>query len=377
MKKTNLFLITDYRNITLEPVREPAYWVLRELDYNDKFSIDATVNIITDRSQFRNIRFHPLNIPGNITIQDPRYNLKIWKVYRKIAPRIDIIHHFDKFQVGIGYDAIPVLLKLYDKNLIIGPIEIPHKVFDEDFMFGITGYRKSIKGIALHNRAILRRFWKRLFLKTVDQTDIFIAPNKKTAEEMGRYTTSRKIEIIPYNYSITYGGAAIRRKGLDYLLNAMPDILSEYPETCIHLFAHGYLKDDLKKMAKELGIVSNVTFHSHVDNDTYLDCLSRSRLLCLPTLSEGYGWTVLEANCLGLPVVTTTECGADEFFEREPIGIQVEPANSEQLGEAIKRLFSDFSLCTKFSSNALKKREEYDYSAIVPKYLDIYKKYSG
>ena len=137
----------------------------------------------------------------------------------------------------------------------------------------------------------------------------------------------------------------------------------------------GYKVDEYKKLANELNITENIVFHERLEIEKYLELLSNSRLLCLPTLSDGYGWTILDALCLGVPVVTTTECRCSSLFEEGDIGLMVKPKDSFLLSEAISKLFDDYELCKKFSENGLKKRKNYDYNNIIPKYIELYGRY--
>ncbi|KAF5432928.1 rhamnosyl/mannosyltransferase [Candidatus Methanophagaceae archaeon] len=84
---------------------------------------------------------------------------------------------------------------------------------------------------------------------------------------------------------------------------------------------------------------------------------------------------MLDAMCLGVPVVTTEKCGCPDLFENGDIGISVEPKDSPSLAEAILKLFSDNELCNKFSRTGINKREEYDYKKIVKGYIKLYEDY--
>ena len=55
--KTGLFFISDYRNVTCEPGRDPAYRVLKELDRADRFNVYGTANRVINSSCFKNIDF--------------------------------------------------------------------------------------------------------------------------------------------------------------------------------------------------------------------------------------------------------------------------------------------------------------------------------
>ena len=390
--KKGLFFISDYLDVTCKPGRNPSYWILKELDKNEKYKVCSTANKVVDSSCFENIEFLTLNYKGNIQIQRPMYNYRIYKAYKKVKDEVEIIHHCEMFQYQKGYNLIPILSDIEGKAFIIGPIELPHKVFKDDFLAKPEGLDKIYKKFVYQNKNDLGILWKYLFKKTIEHSDEVIAPNEEVKKALSNYISPSKIEIINYgvdlsiyrkykyeadenNYNIIYAGAAIERKGVKYLLGAIPAIKKYFPEVKLHLRTAGYKVEEHKKIIKERGISENIVFCDRLEQEKYLELLSKSRLLCLPTLSEGYGWTILEAMCLGVPVVTTTECRCNELFENGKIGLQVEPSVSEELADAILKLFNDFELCEKFSENGLGKREKFDYKKIMSKYIELYEKH--
>jgi glycosyltransferase involved in cell wall biosynthesis len=387
--KKGLFFISDYRNVTCESGRDPSYWVLKELDKNDKFKVYSTANKVVDRSCFKNIDFLTLNYKGDIQIQKIGYNYRIYKAYKKVRNEVKIIHHCEKFQVGKGYNLIPLLSDLKDKTLIIGPIQPPHKVFEDDFLAGSEGFKNIFKKVIHKNKNISNRVFSFLFKKTIEYADKVIVPDEEVKKELSTYISSSKIEIINYgvdlsmyrkhkyeadenNYDIIYAGSALERKGVKYLLEAITSIKKQFPVK-LHLLSNGYKIEEYKKISKDLDITENVVFQGILEKDKYLELLSKSRLLCLPTLSEGYSWTILDAMCLGVPVVTTYECRCNELFEDGDIGLRVKPEDSNALAESILKLFDNFELCKRFSENGLGKREKFDYAKIIPKYVELYK----
>ena len=388
MTKKGLFFISDYRDVTCKPGRDPAYWILKELDKNDKFKIYSTANKVVDSSCFENIDFLTLNYKGEINIQRPVYNYRIYKTYKKVKDDVEIIHHCEKFQVDKGYNLIPVLSDIKDKALIIGPIQLPHKVFEDDFLAGSEGFKKSFKKVIHKNKNISNRVFSFMFKKTIEHADKLIVPNEEVKKALSNYIGSSKIEVINYgvdlsiyrrykysanenNYDIIYAGGALERKGVKYLLGAIPSIKKQFPVK-LHLLSKGYKIEEYKKISKDLDITENVVFHGILEKDKYLELLSKSRLLCLPTLSEGYGWTILDAMCLGVPVVTTYECRCNELFEDGDIGLRVKPGDPNALAESILKLFDNFELCQRFSENGLGKREKFNYGKIIPKYVELY-----
>ena len=66
MTKTGLFFISDYRDVTCEPGRDPAYWILKELNEADRFKVYSTANRVINNSCFKNIDFLTLDYKGKI-----------------------------------------------------------------------------------------------------------------------------------------------------------------------------------------------------------------------------------------------------------------------------------------------------------------------
>lgn len=392
MQKKGLFFISDYRDVTCKPGRDPSYWILKALNEDDRFNVYSTANRIIDSSCFGNIKFSELNYGRKVDIQRPFYNYAIYKAYMKVKSQVRIIHHCEKFQVGVGYNFIPILSNVSDKTLFIGPIEVPHKVFDEDNFVGLKEFDTHITKFIYKNKKNIRPIFRYLFKKTIENADKVIVPNNNTKKELMHHISKNNIEVINFsvdlskykkynyvidenNFNIIYAGSAIERKGVIYLLKAISLIKKDYPKVKLHLRTSGYKVREYIKILKELDLCENVVFYGHLELNEYLKLLSRSRLLCLPTLSDSYCYTVLDAMCLGVPVVATTECKCDDLFENGDIGLMVEPKNSEKLADAILTLFSDIDLCIKFSENGLKKREKFDHKKTIPKYIELYEKY--
>jgi len=57
----------------------------------------------------------------------------------------------------------------------------------------------------------------------------------------------------------------------------------------------------------------------------------RANLLCLPSLSDGFGQVILEALACGTPVLTTTSCGASDLIHHAQDGFVIPAADLESL----------------------------------------------
>ena len=390
-----IFFISAYRDVTCKSSKNPDFLILNKLDSDDRFKVYSTANKVLDSSCFKSIDFLTLGYKGDIQIQKPGYNYAIYKAYNKVKNDVDIIHHCEKFQVGKAFNSIPLLSDITDKTFLIGPIEIPHAIFEDDFLAETKGFEKLSTKLVYHSRGALGKIFKVLFKKTIEKADKLIVCDAAVKRELSKYISPNKIEIINYgvdlstyrgheydvgenNYNIVCITGAAERRGVEYLLRAIPLIKKHYPAVKLHMRTKGLKVEDYKKITKELGINENVVFHfERLDVDAYLNLISKSRLLCLPTLGDNYCYAVMDAMCLGVPVVTTNVCTkcASELFDDGDIGIIVDPKNSEQLADAILKLFNDFELCIQFSGNGLKKRGKFDTTKMVAKYIELYERY--
>jgi glycosyltransferase involved in cell wall biosynthesis len=95
-------------------------------------------------------------------------------------------------------------------------------------------------------------------------------------------------------------------KGLPMLLHAWATVrparwrlVIAGPDECGHTV-------ELRRMASELGLGSQVEFRGPVYGDAKWDLLRGADLFVLPTYSENFGVAVAEALASGLPVITTT-----------------------------------------------------------------------
>ncbi len=93
---------------------------------------------------------------------------------------------------------------------------------------------------------------------------------------------------------------------------------------------------------------SNMTFHGSVSRDLIADYYRNADVFVLPTLSDGFAITQLEAMAYGLPVITTPNCGK---VVRDGInGFVVPVADAKALAEAVTRFDQDRGLASRMSA---------------------------
>ena len=130
------------------------------------------------------------------------------------------------------------------------------------------------------------------------------------------------------------------RKGVRYLLAAMPAVFRCLPHFRLVLVGDGPQDQMLMGLAQELGILDSVTFLGFQPQEEVRAWMQRTKLLVLPSLEEGLGVVLLEALACGTPVVASHVDGIPEVITPE-VGVLVQPADTAALGTAIQSVLEN------------------------------------
>ncbi len=134
-------------------------------------------------------------------------------------------------------------------------------------------------------------------------------------------------------------------KGQRYLILAMKRILRVNPETQLLLVGDGPEKDRLVSQVQELGLENRVFFRpSTLDTSVPLSIMD---VFVFPSLMEGLGLAVIEAQEMGLPCVATDVGGIYTLVKDGVNGFLVRPKEPETLAEAILKLLGDKNFAQK------------------------------
>ncbi|MEW5895318.1 MAG: glycosyltransferase family 4 protein [Candidatus Omnitrophota bacterium] len=184
--------------------------------------------------------------------------------------------------------------------------------------------------------------------------------------------------IFDKTVSILFIGRLEKRKGIEYLLKAVPDVLERCPQARF-IFAG---KDEAGIHKSYFDKLSGGRFHDSVE---FLGCVSDERLedlyrtcevLCVPSVSESFGLVFVEAMSRGKPVVACDVCAVGEVIAHGQNGLLVPPRDSKSIVSALVELINDpvkrrrmgesgRRMCEeKFSDSAMAERTERFYQMV-------------
>lgn len=187
------------------------------------------------------------------------------------------------------------------------------------------------------------------------QDKIKVTPN---AVDVQKYRPSIKtsfiqdMELNPKKPIILFVGNLVLQKGLKYLLKAKKLLKSDAQ---LVLVGDGPLMMVLKEMINKQNIRD--VFFMGARRDVYR-IMPATDVFVLPSISEGFPITLLEAFASGLPVVATSVGGIKELVSSD-VGILVEPMDPTGLSEALDQIIQNDELRHEMGKSARKKALTY------------------
>ena len=157
------------------------------------------------------------------------------------------------------------------------------------------------------------------------------------------------------------------QKRHDLLLKTVAKLDKNYTLT---LIGDGLKREELKELAKKLGIIDRVAFLGYQKNPYAY--IKQADIFVLTSEFEGFPNVVLEANLCGLPVISFESIGVDAEIIEEGINGKLSPfPDINKLATTIENIELE-----KFNSNYIKNmtREKYNINSIIKIYEEILNK---
>ena len=143
---------------------------------------------------------------------------------------------------------------------------------------------------------------------------------------------------------VLFAGRLTDGKGLAMLIDAMPLVLREVPETTLVVAGGGDESAFRVRAAANLASYG-VRFTGHVSNGVTRAILQRASVVAVPSLHhEPLGRVLLEAISAGVPVVSTPYGGTPEVIEHGKNGLLLDPVDTQSLARSLLISIKDSGL---------------------------------
>jgi glycosyltransferase involved in cell wall biosynthesis len=224
--------------------------------------------------------------------------------------------------------------------------------------------------ISEYSRRKITRFYG------VDGAKIRIVPNGVDTQRFKPSKGCEKIRRqigIDSKLCVLFVGRLIPRKGLLYLVEAARQIVKEFSQTTFLIVGEGPLKNHLISYLEKMNLSGNFVFLGDVSESALPQLYNCADVFVLPSIQEGQGIALLEAQATAKPIVAFDVGGVREAVLDKETGLIMKP-DSGELADAIMKLLASWSLREKMGIKGREfVAEKFSWDVCAHKMLQVYR----
>lgn len=303
---------------------------------------------------------------GRMNIFSIKGTYNLYRIIRK--------HKFDVIHANAG--IIPNILGKVCRARV--NIEVKHGLFHQD---------KKPSDLSIRRK--LHEWVKQFFV------DYFIAISDNDKKRMVKYFSIKeeKIKVIyngidqnillPYRKvldlkeesakdTIIFGniGRLTYQKAQDVLIEAFSNLVKKNEKARLLIIGSGEDEAKIKEQIEKAQLTDKVSVEGYKKN--IFEHMRNLDVLVLTSRSEGVPYVILEAMCMGIPIISTKVGGIDNVLENEKTALLVEKNDVKGIEEAMLKLIENPALRCELSSNAMKKVEAYSIERMATETMKLY-----
>ncbi len=320
---------------------------------------------------YKNIFFHEVEMLEYPLFKYPPYSLSLSAKMAEIieSQKLDILHvHYAMPHAASAYLAQKILGKnkvkfittLHGTDItLVGNHESFYRITkfsieESDGVTCVSEYLKDATKKIFKTKKAMEVIYNfvdtRRYKRTGGQkSDLgFLDKDDKVITHISNFRPVKRVESIINVFSMVE--KEVKSKLL--LIGDGPDI-----SKCRNLVEKYGLEDKVFFLGKQEDIIT---------------LLSISDLFMIPSKSESFGLSALEALSCGVPVIGSSMGGLREVVEHGVSGYIIDPGDIQLRGETAVKILGGNALWQKMSLAARKRAKLYDVEIMVPKYLKYY-----
>jgi glycosyltransferase involved in cell wall biosynthesis len=254
-------------------------------------------------------------------------------------------------------------------------------------LFFIHGWQNSIA--KKFNSSIFRKYFKKRFAMT-DAIIVLAEEFKNELINLGVNSekisvSSTMVESIKYYpsdkefnnpFTVLFCANMKKEKGPFTVLNTVPKVLTEFPETKFLFIGSGKDLEELKEKTIERGLEKNVEFTGYVSEEEKQSYFKKSHIFVFPTEhGEGFPTVILEAMASGMLLITTAVAGLKDALKdgKQGLIINSNPPELEEVSQKIIQLLKNEEYMKQISKNNINEvKEKYDVKVVTKEIEKIY-----
>lgn len=195
------------------------------------------------------------------------------------------------------------------------------------------------------------------------------ASDLESLDETNAYRYLELMKTLGYRVVVNVGRLTIQ-KGLPNLLLAAKEVIEQVPKTMFLIVGSGEQYYELIELAAELGIGANVLFTDFQRGKNWRDAFAIGDLFVMPSVSEPFGLTPLEAIGYGTPALVSKQSGVSEVLQN---CLKVDFWDVREMANLVAAVMQNDVLRDELARNAYSEYEKLSWSNASDKVMDMYR----
>lgn len=295
--------------------------------------------------------------------------------------------------------AIKTIAKKHDIHLIHahwilpqGLIAVLYKIlFDRNARIVVTSHGGDVFGLRSRPLTAIKKW----VLNNIDHLTVVSSAIEKEIMSFG-IKRELPVDVVPMGVDLSlfspehfsedirkkhaingslllFVGRLSEKKGVKYLIRAMPFILSDFPETKLLIIGEGEEESNLKSLAAQLSLMNkSIIFTGAMPNRKLPPYYATADIFINPSYSEGFGIVFIEAIGSGTFTIGTDLPAVSDIIEEGKTGFIVRQKDSEQIAEKVRFILSHRSELSDMRVKAKETiRKKFDWNSIAATYKQI------
>ena len=169
-------------------------------------------------------------------------------------------------------------------------------------------------------------------------------------------------------------GRLYPQKNQKMMIEAFAKIAPKFPEWTLVIYGEGPERDFLESLVSSFKIQVSSRISLPGRCETVIEEVAKSKVFCLSSDYEGMSNAMIEALCVGIPVISTKVSGTDELIRNGENGLLVNIGDTEGLAQAFEKLLSNQELREKIGKEGQKLATQFKTDTIVDQWEELIKK---
>jgi glycosyltransferase involved in cell wall biosynthesis len=192
--------------------------------------------------------------------------------------------------------------------------------------------------------------------------------------DVNRDAVRRRYGIEPYNKVVLFIGRLVPQKGVENLIQAVPQIVRHNGGAKFLIAGDGWSRSFLEGMAASTGHSDKVRFLGFIPDSERVELLMSADALVVPSVYEPFGIVALEGMAAGVPVVASNVGGLSEIVEHDRTGM-LAYVNPDSIAWCVNKILSDYGYSNWLIHNAKKKVDDvYSWEVVAKKVSEMYER---